>query len=177
VPMENALNGVPWVDDIHSRSIPGLSAIDLSFKEGTDILRARQLVTERLAGGTGVAKVGSAPVMVQPVSATNRVMMIGLSSGSTSLLDVSTLARWRIKPRLMGVPGVANVSIWGQRDQQLQVQVDPTRLNQQGITLSQVINTAGNALWSSPLTFVEASTPGADGFIDMPNQRLAVQHQ
>src|SRR5207249_9624060 len=57
VPMENELNGVPWVNDIHSRSMPGLSTIDLTFKAGTDILRARQLVTERLARGPGVAKV------------------------------------------------------------------------------------------------------------------------
>lgn len=176
VPLEDELNGVAWVDQIHSRSIEGLSTIDLTFQKGTDVLRARQLVTERLAQGPGVANIGTPPVMIQPQSSQGRVMMISLSSKDLSLIDLSTLARWKIRPRLMGVPGVANVTIFGQRDQQLQVLVDPVRLHKNNLTLNQVIDTAGNALWSSPLTFVEASTPGTDGFIDTPNQRLAIQH-
>jgi Cu/Ag efflux pump CusA len=76
----------------------------------------------------------------------------------------------------MGVPGVANVSIWGQRKRQLQVQVDPEHLRDQGVTLHQVIETTGNALWFSPLSFIEASVPGTGGFIDTPNQRLGVRH-
>jgi Cu/Ag efflux pump CusA len=176
VPLEDELNGVAWVDQIHSRSIEGLSTIDLTFQRGTDVLRARQLVTERLAQGPGVANIGTPPVMVQPVSAQGRVMMISLGSTKLSLVDLSTLARWKIRPRLMGVPGVANVDIWGQRDQQLQVLVDPVRLHRNNVTLNQVIDTTGNALWSSPLTFVEASAPGTDGFVDTPNQRLPIQH-
>ena len=69
--------------------------------------------------------VGSPPIMIQPLASTSRVAMIGLSSTSVSLIDMSVLARWKIRPRLMGVPGVANVAIYGQRDRQLQVQVDP----------------------------------------------------
>jgi Cu/Ag efflux pump CusA len=114
--------------------------------------------------------------MLQPLSSTNRVMMVGLSSKDLSLTEMSVLAQWNIKPRLTGVPGVANVAIWGQREQQLQVQVDPNRLRQNGITLNQVVATTGNALWVSPLTFLEASTPGTGGFIDTPNQRLGIQH-
>ncbi|MCI0689439.1 MAG: efflux RND transporter permease subunit, partial [Sporichthyaceae bacterium] len=76
----------------------------------------------------------------------------------------------------MGIPGVANVAVWGQREQQLQVQVDPDRLRERGVSLTQVMETAGNALWVSPLTFVEASTPGTGGFIDTPSQRLSIQH-
>jgi Cu/Ag efflux pump CusA len=176
VPLEDELNGIAFLDSIHSRSIPGLSAIDLTFKPGTDVLRARQLVTERLAQGPGVANVAAPPVMIQPMSSTSRVMMIGLSARDVSLTDLSTLARWKLKPRLMGVPGVSNVAIWGQRDQQLQVLVDPAKLHANGVTLNQVINTTGNALWSSPLTFVEASSPGSDGFLDTPGQRLPIQH-
>ncbi|PYN10852.1 MAG: acriflavin resistance protein, partial [Candidatus Rokuibacteriota bacterium] len=86
------------------------------------------------------------------------------------------LARWTIKPRLMGVPGVANVSIWGQRERQLQVLVDPEQLQKQKVTLEQIIKTAGDALWVSPLTFLNASFPGTGGWIDTPNQRLGVQH-
>jgi Cu/Ag efflux pump CusA len=76
----------------------------------------------------------------------------------------------------MGVPGVANVSIWGERNRQLQVLVDPQELQRNGIDLSDVITTTGNALWVSPLSFLEASTPGTGGFIDTPNQRLGIQH-
>jgi Cu/Ag efflux pump CusA len=114
--------------------------------------------------------------MLQPLSSVNRVMMVGLSSKSLSLIDVSVLARWNIRPRLMGVPGVANVAIWGQRDRQLQVRVDPSRLHDAGVPLNQVIRTAGNALWVSPLTFLEASSPGSGGFIDTNNQRIGIQH-
>jgi len=77
---------------------------------------------------------------------------------------------------LLGVPGVANVAIWGNRDRQLQVLVDPEHLAAQGVTLEQVINTTGNALWVSSLSFLEASSPGTGGFIDTPNQRLGVWH-
>ena len=114
--------------------------------------------------------------MIEPVASTSRVMMVGLSSPSLSLIEQSVLARWKIKPRLLGVPGVANVSVWGQRERQLQVQVDPQRLADNGVSLGQVMESTGNALWVSPLSFVEASTPGTGGFIDTPNQRLSVQH-
>ena len=79
------------------------------------------------------------------------------------------IARWTIQPRLLGVPGVANVAIWGFRDRQLQVQVDPERLAASGITLQQVVETTANAQISSPLSFVEGSTPGTGGFIETPS--------
>src|SRR4051812_43586336 len=104
--------------------------------------------------------------------------MIGLSDGAKNLspIEKGILARWTIRPRLLGVPGVANVAIWGQREQQLQVQVDPRRLRSKHVTLDQVIATTGNAQLVSPLTFLEASTPGTGGFIETPNQRLQVRH-
>jgi Cu/Ag efflux pump CusA len=176
VPMEDELNGVAFLAHMRSRSIPGLSDIQLTFKPGTDIYQARQLVQERVTQGPAVVNVGTPPVMVQPLSAETRAMMVGVSSTAISPIDLSTLARWRIRPRLLAVPGVANVTIWGQRDQQLQVLVDPAKMHAKGVTLTQVINTAGDAMWTSPLSFVEASSPGADGFVDTPNQRLSVQH-
>jgi CzcA family heavy metal efflux pump len=177
VPLEqDLLNGVPWLDKIRSDSMAGLSSIDLIFEPGTNVLRARQMVQERLSQAHALPNVGSPPIMIQPLSSTSRVMMIGLSSRELSLIDMSVLARWKIRPRLMGIPGVANVAIWGQRDRQLQVQVDPDRLRRYGVSLNKVIDTTGNALWVSPLTFVEASTPGTGGFVDTPNQRFGVQH-
>jgi CzcA family heavy metal efflux pump len=178
VPLEqDLLNGVAFLDQIRSQSLPGLSRIELIFQPGTDVLKARQLVQERLVQAPGgIPNVSRAPVMLQPLSSTGRVMMIGLESKDVSLIDMSVLARWKIRPRLMGVPGVANVAIWGQRERQLQVQVDPGKLQRQGISLDQVVQSTANALWVSPLSFTEASTPGTGGFIDTSNQRLGIQH-
>jgi Cu/Ag efflux pump CusA len=177
VPIEqDLLNGVPWLDRIHSSSMPGLSAIDLTFQRGTDLYAARQMVQERMTQAHALPNVGSPPIMIQPLASASRVAMIGLSSRSVSLVDMSVLARWKIRPRLMGVPGVANVSVYGQRDRQLQVRVDPGQLRAKGVSLTRVIKTAGNALWVSPLTFVEASTPGTGGFVESPSQRLQIQH-
>jgi Cu/Ag efflux pump CusA len=176
-PMEaDMLNGTPWVAELRSQSSPGLSTIWLIFEDGTDLLRARQVVQERLTEVFALPSVSSPPTMLNPLSSAGRVMEVGLTSESLSLIEMSVLARWTIVPRLMGLPGVANVSIWGQRKRQLQVQVDPENLRDQGVTLAQVISTSGNALWASPLTYLEASTPGTGGWIDTPNQRLGVRH-
>ncbi|MDT4975423.1 MAG: hypothetical protein QOG98_1181, partial [Pseudonocardiales bacterium] len=177
VPLEqDLLNGVPWLDQVRSESVPGLSTIDLIFEPGTKILKARQMVQEHLTQAHALPQVGTPPVMVQPTASTGRVLMVALGAKDLSLIDLSILARWKVKPRLEGLPGVANVAIWGQRDRQLQVQVDPQKLRSLGVTLSQVISSTGNALWVSPLTFVEASTPGTGGFVDTPNQRFGIQH-
>jgi CzcA family heavy metal efflux pump len=177
VPMEqDLLNGVAFLDDIRSESVPGLSRILLIFEPGTNTFRARQVVAERLTQAHALPNVSKPPQMLQPVSSTNRVLMVGVTSKSVSPLELSVLARWTIVPRLMGVPGVANVAIWGHRDRQLQVRVNPERLRGLGVSLGQVIESTGNALWFSPLSFVEASTPGTGGFIDTANQRLGIQH-
>jgi len=177
VPLEaDLLHGVAFLDKIESRSIAGLSSIVMTFEPGTDVLKARQVVAERMTQAHALPNVAKAPVMLQPLSSLNRFMIVGLSSTEKSLIEMSVLARWNIQPRLMGVPGVANVSIFGQRERQLQVMVDPAQLRQRGVTLDHVVETAGNALWFSPLTFLEASTPGTGGFIDTPQQRLGIQH-
>src|SRR5438270_406321 len=177
VPLEaDLLNGVAWLQTIHSESIPGLSSIHLIFEPGTKLLKARQMVQERLNQPAAIPTVSKPPVMLPPTSSTSRTMMIGLSSERLSLVDIGVLARWTIKPRLLGVPGVANVAVWGQRERQLQVQVDPQHLKDEDVTLNQVVSTAGNSLWVSSLSYLEASSPGTGGFFDAPNQRLAVRH-
>ena len=177
VPMEqDLLNGIAFLKDIRSESVPGLSRILMVFEPGTDIYLARQVVAERLTQAHALPNVSKPPQMLQPLSSSSRVMMIGVSSRDVLPMDMSVLTRWTIVPRLLGVPGVANVAVWGQRDRQLQVQVDPKRLEARKVSLLQVIETTANALWVSPLSFVEASTPGTGGFIDTPNQRLSVQH-
>ena len=177
VPMEgNLLNGVAWLDRIYSTSVTGLSSILLIFEPGTDPIRARQMVQERLNQSYALPNVSKPPAMIQPLSTTSRVMMVGLSSDTLTPIEMGVLARWTIQPRLMGVPGVANVAIWGHRDRQLQVQVDPAHLKEKGVTLDQVIATAGEALWVSPLSYLQSSAPGTAGWIDTPNQRLGIHH-
>lgn len=177
VPLEaNLLNGVAWLDSIESESVQGLSSVVLTFEPGTDPIRARQMVAERLTQAHALPNVSRPPVMLQPLSSANRLMMVSLNSDQLSPIEMSVLARWTIRPRLMGVEGVANVAIWGQRERQLQVLVDPKRLEDAQITLENVVETTGNALWVSPLTYIKASTPGTGGWIDTPNQRLGVQH-
>ncbi|HEX2109797.1 MAG TPA: efflux RND transporter permease subunit, partial [Rubrobacteraceae bacterium] len=177
VPLEaDLLNGVEGVDVIRSESVSGLSDIVLVFKPGTDLYQARQLVQERLIQAHALPQVSQPPTMINPLSSASRVMMIGIDPNEVSPIEAGVLSHWVIRPRLMGVPGVANVAIWGLRDQQLQVQVDPEQLQSQGVTLNQVVETAGNAQLVSPLTFLEASTPGTGGFIESPSQRLQVRH-
>ncbi|HYR90374.1 MAG TPA: efflux RND transporter permease subunit [Terriglobia bacterium] len=163
-PIENSVNGVIGLKTLRSRSVLGLSSVVLILDTGADLLRTRQLVQERLAIVTGqLPAIAKPPVILSPLSSTSRVLKIGLSSETLSQVELSTLARWTIRPRLMAVPGVANVAIWGQRDRQFQVLVDPERLRDHGVTLDDVMRATR-----------DAASPAAGGYIDTPNQRLAV---
>src|SRR3954453_13008439 len=146
------------------------------FEKGTDLYRARQVVQEHISQAAGLPQVSRPPQMLQPQSSTARTSMVSLSSKQLTPLQVGVLARWTIRPRLLAVPGVANVAIWGQRERQLQVLVDPGKLQAHNVRLEHVISSTGNALWVSPLTFLEASTPGTGGYIDTPQQRLGIRH-
>jgi CzcA family heavy metal efflux pump len=179
VPIEaDLLNGVEGVDVIRSKSLPGLSSIVLVFNSDFDLYKGRALIQERLTqqGAAALPNVSKPSVMLQPYSSSSRVLVFGLSSDKVSPIEKSVMARWTIQPRLLGVPGVANVSIWGFRDRQLQVLVDPERLRDRGVTLQQIVETAGNAQISTPLSFLEGSTPGTGGFIETPQQRLGIRH-
>jgi CzcA family heavy metal efflux pump len=165
-PIENALNGVAQLKTLRSKSVLGLSSVVLIFQEDTDLLRARQLAQERIALVTPqLPAAARPPVILQPLSSTSRAMKIGVSSKTLSQMELSTLARWTIRPRLMAIPGVANVAIWGQRDRQLQVLVDPDRLRNHGVTLDDVVRATRDAV-----------AVAAGGFVDTPNQRLPVAH-
>ncbi|HEX8057151.1 MAG TPA: efflux RND transporter permease subunit [Novosphingobium sp.] len=165
-PLEFAVNGTPGLKTLRSKSVLGLSSVQLIFAEGTDVERARQLVQERVTAAQARLPVNvRAPIMLPPLSATSRALKIGLTSDKLTPVQLSELVRWTIRPKLMGVPGVANVAVWGQRDRQLQVLVDPARLQRMGVTLAEVQKAAGDAV----------VTLGG-GFVDTPNQRLAVRH-
>ncbi len=166
VPIENTLNGVPHVKTIRSKSVLGLSQVVLILEQRTDPLRVRQLVQERInAEARNLPAVARQPVILQPLSSMSRLMKIGVWSKTLSQRDLSVIALWTIRPKLMSVPGVANVAIWGQRDRQFHVLIDPHRLRAYGVNLDMVLKAAS-----------DASVLESGGFVDTPNQRLAIRH-
>jgi CzcA family heavy metal efflux pump len=177
-PIEETLNGLPGLDVLRSKSVEQLSSIELIFERGTDLITARQLVQERMATVVPTLPTWAAPpVMIQPLSATSRVMKIGLSSDTLSTIDMSMISYWKIRARLLGVPGVANVAIWGERLDMLQVQVDPERLKRNQVSLDRVMNVTADALDAGILRFSNGAIIGTGGFVDTPNQRLGIQHK
>ncbi|MGE0607646.1 MAG: efflux RND transporter permease subunit [Pirellulales bacterium] len=165
MPLENALNGTPFLKTIRSKSVLGLSSVVLIFQDGSDLIKVRQLVQERLATeASRLPTVAHAPVVLSPLSSTSRVLKIGVTSQTLSQMEMTLLARWTIRPRLMSVSGVANVAIWGQRDKQYQVLIDPQRLQSHEVTLGAVERSAA-----------DATLLAGGGFIDTPNQRLAIR--
>ncbi|EAQ78938.1 efflux RND transporter permease subunit [Blastopirellula marina] len=164
-PLENALVGAPGLETIRSKSVLGLSSIRLLLNYGADVYRTRQLVQERLASETPrLPVVARAPVILQPLSSLSRMMKIGIWSEELDQREMTELAVWTIRPRLMAIPGVANVAIWGQRDKEFQVLVDPQRLRDHQLSLDMILKSAGDAV-----------VLDAGGFVDTPNQRLAVR--
>ena len=177
VPMEQSLQGIPDLDVIRSKSVPGLSQIVLLFDRGTDLMHARQVVDERVGTLTPQLPTWAAPpIMIQPLSSTSRVMKIGLTSDSLNLMDMSVIAYWKIRARLLRVPGVANTPIWGERLKMQQLQVDPAKLKQHGVSLERVMDDFASSLDAGLLQFSEGSVIGTGGFIDTPNQRMHIQH-
>jgi Cu/Ag efflux pump CusA len=177
VPLEQALAGVEGLDILRSKSVAQLSQIEMIFESGTDLLRARQLVQERINGITGTLPTwASPPFIMQPLSATSRVMKIGLSSDTVDLLDLSSMSYWVIRARLLGVPGVANVMIYGERLEQMQVQVVPEQLAEHGVSIGTVMEATSEALDEGILMFSEANAFGTGGWIETANQRLNIAH-
>jgi len=177
VPLENAINGVPGISALRSKSVPQLSSIVAIFAPGVDELRARQLISERVAVATrGLPTWAAPPFMMPPLSSTSRVMKIGISSKTRSVMDLSMLTYWTIRAKLLGVPGVANVAIWGEQLKMLQVQVDPVRLASMNLTLDQVQEATSDALDVGLLRYSDGAHIGTGGFVDTPNQRFEVRH-
>jgi CzcA family heavy metal efflux pump len=176
VPMEQALNGVDGLETMRSKSISDLSWIEMLFKPGTNELLARQLVQERMDTVIPTLPTWAAPpVIMPPVSVTGRFMKIGLSSKTIPLTDMSMIAYWTIRARLLRVPGVANVPIWGERIKMPQVQVDPERMAAHDVTLNEVMEVTADALDVGILRFADGAVIGTGGFIDTPNQRLGIR--
>src|SRR3954451_215169 len=156
VPLEQALNGVAGLDEIRSASVPQLSSVELIFDRGADLIETRQVVQERLATVVPTLPTWAAPpVTRQPISTTSRVMHIGVSSRSMSLRQLSTIAYWKIRARLLRVPGVVNVAIWGERLQQQHVNVEPALMRAHNVTVDQVMTATSDSLDSGLLKYAD----------------------
>ena len=178
VPLEVALNGIPGVKQIRSKSVADLSSIQVIFKVGTDVMAARQLVSERLETITQTLPTWVAPpFMIQPLSSTSRVMKIGVTSKEHSTIDLSMTAYWKIRARLLQVPGVANVPIWGEQLHMMQVQVDPVRMVAMDVTLDDIMEATGDSLDVGLLKFTSGGAlVGTGGFVETGTQRLQIQN-
>ncbi len=113
-PVENAINGVEGIESLLSNSIQGVSAVTVNFRANSDIYRVRQLVAERLVALAGSLPRGITPVITPLTSSTGTVLVIGLTSPKRSLMDLRTIADWVVERRLLAVPGVAKVAVYGE---------------------------------------------------------------
>src|SRR5215813_1966085 len=164
LPLETQLNGTAQLETIRSSSIVGLSVITCVFQAGTDIFRARQLVSEKLQLAGAHLPAAAAPQMMPIISNVGIILKISLTSDKTHLMDLRTLADWTIRPRLLAVPGVAQVTTFGGEVKQYQVIPDPLKLKDYGITLAQVVAAARSA-----------NEHAGAGFFDTSQQSMVIQ--
>src|SRR5690349_21639876 len=157
LPIEAVMNGTSDVFRVRSNSAAGISIVFVEFNLGTDIYRARQLVTEKLAQVQLPS--GIRPPVLGPISSTmGEIMLISMTSKTTSAMDLRSLADWVVRPRLLGVPGVAQVMIIGGDTKQFQVLVDPAKLRDYGLTLREVMEAVGGSNVNSSGGFLERPT-------------------
>ncbi|MBI3877503.1 MAG: efflux RND transporter permease subunit, partial [Verrucomicrobia bacterium] len=164
-PIETAINGLGYLESLRSESIQGLSVVTVVFKEGTDILAARQLLAEKLSAVATQLPLGvGAPRMSPLVSSTMDLLKVGLVSEKLSPMELRTFADWTLKPRLLSAPGVTRCIVFGGEVRQLQIQIKPDRLVAHDLALSDVLSAARLA----------TGVRGA-GFVETQNQRILIQ--
>lgn len=164
-PVETAINGVPGVKTLRSTSIQGLSIVNVFFDSSSSIYRNRQVVAERLALAAQQLPQGVQPPTMTPLqSSTGIVLVVGLTSEKHTLMELRSIAQGAVRLRLLAVPGIANVAVFGGDIRSIQVQVHPDRLIKYGLTINDVVEAARRA----------TAIRGA-GFIDTPNQRVVFQ--
>ncbi|MCB0613896.1 MAG: efflux RND transporter permease subunit [Lewinellaceae bacterium] len=177
VPLEQAFNGIPGLDILRSKSVSQLSAIRMIFEPGTDLMRARQMVSEKMGAATPTLPTWAAPpLMLQPLSATSRCMKIGISSDSLSVIDLSMLTYWKLNDAILAVPGVANVAIWGERIRLQAVEVVPERMIEYGVTLDEVMEATADALDAGLLFYSPGAMIGTGGWIETDDRRLGIRN-
>lgn len=162
--IELAINGVIGLQSVRSESIQGLSVITAIFPENGDIYRNRQIINERLVLLPSRLPKGISPAIIPLSSSSATVLTLGLSSDNVDLMSLRSLVDWNVVPRLLAVPGVADVNVFGGEIKQLQIQVDPVKLQRFGLSLDEIIKAAS-----------EAANFQGSGFIENLNQRFTLQ--
>ncbi len=163
LPIEAAVNGTAGVFRVRSNSAIGISIVFVEFEFGTDIYRARQLVTEKLQQVRMPA--GVPPPVLGPISSTmGEIMLISMTSTTTSPMELRSLADWVVRPRLLGVPGISQVMVIGGDTKQFQVLVDPNGLADYGVTLEDVAEAVSTS---------NANASG--GFLERPNEEFLIR--
>jgi CzcA family heavy metal efflux pump len=138
-PIESALNGATDVRRVRSSSTTGFSVVWVEFDWGTDIFRARQIVSEKLASiGSSLPPQAGTPTLGPQSSILGEVMIVGLTSDTTSLLDLRTYADWVLRPRLLATGGVAQVTVLGGEIKEFQILLDVYKMNYLGVSLDDV---------------------------------------
>lgn len=167
LPLETVLNGLPGVQRVRSTSGVGLSVIYVEFDWGTDIYRNRQLVSEKLSLVAEKLPKGIVPVMGPIASIMGEIQLVGLYSkdGSSSPLDLRTLAEWTLRPRLMAVPGVAQVINIGGGLKQYQILISAEKLRSRQLTLDDV---------EKSLSVMSKNSTG--GFIDLNQKEYLIRN-
>lgn len=164
-PIESAINGTPGVEIVRSSSAVGISVVKVIFGRDTEIYRARQLVTERLQQTQSQLPAGVETPQLSPVSSPiGTIVSYAFTSDTTPLMEVRRLVDWQVKNRILAVPGVTQVTVYGGETRQYQVLVDPNQLNAFGVSLQEVAEAA---------ELSNANAPG--GFLISPDQELLVQ--
>ena len=155
-PIETSVNGATNVRRVRSSSTTGFSVVWVEFNWGMDIYKARQIVTEKLAAlGESLPDNVGQPTLGPQSSIMGEIMIVGLRSDSTSMLDLRTIADWTIRPRLLATGGVAQVTVLGGDIKEYQIQLDPGRMKHYGVSLDEVLavtkdmnqNAAGGTLY------------------------------
>ena len=163
--IETSISGLIGLKSIRSESIQGLSIVTALFEESSDIYRNRQLVSERLSSlASRLPKGVETPIAVPLSSSSATVLTIGLNSDKKSLMELRSLVDWTIVPRLLAVPGVADVNIFGGEVQQLQIQIKPSQLHRFNLAVEDIVNAAK-----------QAGNIQGGGFIENENQRFTIQ--
>jgi HME family heavy-metal exporter len=157
-PIETLMNGVPGVTRVRSQSGVGLAIVYVEFDWGTDVYRNRQLVTEKLNQAVAQLPKNITPTLAPISSIMGEIMLISVRSkdGATNPLDVRTIADWTIRPRLLTVPGIAQVINIGGGVKQYQVLLSPEKLRQFGVTIEQVTDALEKSNTNSTGGFVES---------------------
>ncbi|MGG6264101.1 efflux RND transporter permease subunit [Leptolyngbya sp. AN03gr2] len=154
-PIESAINGTPGLDSLRSSSAVGLSAVQATFKWDTEIYRARQLVAERLQQVRGQLPQGVNDPKILPISSPLAwTVKYAFTSEATPLMEVWRIVNWQVKNRLLAVPGVSNVVIFGGDERQYQVLINPDKLKAFNVTLDDVVKATSAANSNAPGGFL-----------------------